>query len=350
MVIAVDVMGGDNGPAPMVEGAVLAVVEHGISVCLVGDEEVIQRLLPTLTREQRERIVIVHAPEVVKMHEPGAVAVRRPGCSVARAATLVREGKADAVVSMGNTGASTASGVVYMKLVKGIGRPAIGVPLPTTQGRPVLLVDAGATSDCEPCQLVQFAYMGSAYCAQLLGSPAPRVGLLSIGEEPSKGNGLVKATHERLRESSLNFVGNAEPGAMIRAEVDVAVCDGFTGNIVLKALEGFAELTNDSLRAAFQGSLRGRLAGLLGRPLIRRIRQEQHYSSWGGAVLLGVNGVFVVGHGKSNALAVCNAIKAARGAVVGGVVDQIREAAAKLCSEPVETTQRSQVEEASLSA
>ncbi len=326
MRVVVDAMGGDNAPDPLVKGAVDALQASDLCVTLVGDEERIRSCLPPMAHSVAERLSIEHTDDAIGMHEPGTQALRRADASVCLAARMVADGRADAIVTMGNTSAATVAGVKYVKCISGVKRPAIALCLPSTTERPFLLLDAGATSDCSAEMLLQFAYMGAAYMHGTLGMENARVGLVSIGEESSKGNDLVKASHKMLKESDLNFVGNVEPNKLAHGVADVAVCDGFTGNIFLKALEAFAELTAHTFKKEFGGSLYGRLAALVARPILYRVFRSQRYDRWGGAVLLGVNGIFVIGHGRSNALAVRNAVLVAADAVRSRVVADIERA------------------------
>jgi len=323
MRVAVDAMGGDTAPDPLVKGAVDALHAADLHVALVGDEPRIRACLPPMPESVAARLSIEHTADAIGMHEPGTQALRRADASVCLAARMVADGRADAIVTMGNTSAASVAGVKHLKCIAGVKRPALALCLPNTTERPFLLLDAGATSDCTAEMLMQFAYMGAAYVRGTLGVENARVGLVSIGEESSKGNDLGKASPAMLKESGLNFVGNVEPTQLARGEADVGVCDGFTGNIFLKALEAFAELTADTFRKEFGGSLYGRLAALVARPILYRVFRSQRYDRWGGAVLLGVNGIFVIGHGRSNALAVRNAVLVASDAVRSRVVADI---------------------------
>jgi glycerol-3-phosphate acyltransferase PlsX len=333
MRVAVDAMGGDNAPEPIVHGAVQAVVEHGVEAILVGDETQVRACLPRLSGDVTDKLTYQHTDDFIKMDESGLLALRRADCSVCRAALLVKEGKADAAISMGNTGAAMVAGTSYLECIEGINRPAIGLVLPTAVGKPFLLIDAGATADCRSLNLLQFAHMGHTYAQDVMHIPSPRIGLLSNGEEQVKGSRLYKASHKLLSRSGLNFVGNVEPHILLECGVaDVAVCDGFVGNVVLKALEGCVHLMKGTIRHAFTNSLWGKIVGLAARPILREALSSQDPDQFGGAVLLGVRGVLVVGHGRSNAQAVSNAIRVAKEAHEKRVVEHIREAAAALAS------------------
>jgi glycerol-3-phosphate acyltransferase PlsX len=337
MRVAVDAMGGDNAPEPIVRGAVEGAREHDVEVILVGDQSLIRPCFPPGTAgELADRVTIEHTEDYIRMDESGLQVLRRLDSSMSRTALLVKEGKADAALSMGNTGAAMAAGASFLQCIEGIKRPAIGLAVPTTNGSPFLLVDAGATADCTPGILLQFAHMGSTYAQDVFEVPTPRVGLLSNGEEAGKGSKLYKKTHKLLAASELNFVGNREPDAMLRGEVDVAVCDGFVGNVMLKALEGFADFTGEAIRAGFNRSPWTRMVGLLARPLLRRVFSSLKYDAYGGAALLGVQGILIVGHGRSNHVAVANAIGVARETHDKQVVEHIREAAASVVDETPE--------------
>jgi len=333
MRVAVDAMGGDNAPEPIVHGAVRAVAEHGVEVILVGDETRVRACLPRMSSDVADKLTYHHTDDFIRMDESGLLALRRADCSVCRAALLVKQGKADAAISMGNTGAAMVAGTSYLECIEGINRPAIGLVLPTAAGKPFLLIDAGATADCRSLNLLQFAHMGHTYAQDIMRISSPRIGLLSNGEEQVKGSRLYKASHDLLARSGLNFVGNVEPNVLLECGVvDVAVCDGFVGNVVLKALEGCVDLVKQTLRDAFTRSTWGKIIGLVARPVMRAAMSAQDYDQYGGAALLGVRGVLVVGHGRSNAQAVTNAIRVAKEAHEKRVVEHIREAVAALGS------------------
>jgi glycerol-3-phosphate acyltransferase PlsX len=312
--VAIDAMGGDQAPQAIVAGTVAAArALPDIDTILVGDQSVIEPLLST---DRPANLQVQHASEVVEMCDAPGVAVRQKrDSSIAVGMRLVRDGQAQAMISAGNSGAMMAAGILILKAQRGIDRPAIATLLPTRRGQ-VVLLDSGATTDCKPAHLVHFACMGSIYAATVLDCVNPRVGLLSIGEEPTKGDELTKETHQLLlTTSNLNFVGNVEPKEMLRGDVDVVVCDGFVGNLMLKAGEGLGELImnliSDEVKKNFFDRL---LAGLL-RPALRRVKKRFDYAEVGGALLLGVNGVVVIGHGRSNSLAITNAIRVAARAV-----------------------------------
>lgn len=311
MKIAVDAMGGDNAPLNPVNGAVLAARELESEIVLVGDESQIKTLLAS--HGSPAGISIVHADEVIGMDEPVATAVRRKRkSSIHVGARLLRHGDVDGFISAGNTGAVMAVTKVIVGTLDGVDRPALAVVLPTQAGRAVVL-DVGANVDPKSRQLVQFALIGDQFAKALLDIPAPRIGLLSIGEEAAKGNELVRGVHRVLREQAINFVGNVEARDLYRGAADVVVCDGFAGNILLKASEGVVEMMRHLMREEFKRTLAGRMGSLLARGAFRRIRGRVDYQEFGGALLLGVRGFTVIGHGRSSPRAICNAVRLVEG-------------------------------------
>jgi len=307
MRIAVDAMGGDFAPKELVKGAVQAAdALAGVEVILVGDRERVEAELAEYP--PNSRLHVRHAPEVIEMHESPAAAVRcKPDASIVVAGDMVRAGEADALVSVGHTGAAMVVGAMRVGRIDGISRPTIGAPMPTRRGHAVIL-DAGATVDCEPQNLVQFAVMGAVYAEHIRGIPSPKVGLFSIGEEATKGNELVKATFPLLQEAGLNFVGNIDGKDLFRGTVDVVICDGFVGNTILKVAEGLAEMM---------------LERIPDEALRRTLAKGTDYSEYGGAPLLGIRGVCIIGHGRSSAKAVTNAIRVATIAVEQDMVRRI---------------------------
>lgn len=322
MKIAVDAMGGDFAPVEIVKGAVDACAHFGLPVILVGDKDLIGRELKKYPVTGLP-IEIRHASEVVEMDEHPANAIRRKSdSSIVVAAGLVSNQEAQAMVSAGNTGAAMAVATLKIGRIAGIDRPAIGALLPTINGKTVML-DAGANVDCSVENLLQFAIMGSEYAKRVLKVSNPRVGLLSIGEEPTKGNEVTKATNARLQASNLNFVGNVEGKDVFRGAADVVVCDGFVGNVVLKVSEGMAEFVLDCLRQALQSNTAAKLGALLVKPALQRAKAGLDYAEYGGAPLLGVNGVCIICHGRSNSRAITNAIRAAADAIENDIVRSI---------------------------
>ncbi|MEW6544525.1 MAG: phosphate acyltransferase PlsX [Nitrospirota bacterium] len=323
MRIAVDAMGGDHGPGPNVEGAVQAADELDLEVVLVGDEPQVQEHLRRLGCAD-PRVTVAHAPQVVDMHEsPAAVARKKRDSSIWVATELVKAGRASAVVSAGNTGASMVAAFFVFGVIKGVERPAIAVTLPTLTGTAVML-DAGANVDCTAEHLLQFGLMGNEYGKHLFGKPNPRVGLLSIGEEDTKGNEVTKEAFKLLKASAINFVGNVEGRDVYSGGADVIVCDGFIGNVALKISEGLADTIKKLLLKEIAGSILGRLSYLfLVGPLLR-LRRRIDYAEFGGAPLLGVNGVCMICHGRSSAKAIKNAVRRARGLVESALNDLIQ--------------------------
>ena len=311
--VALDGMGGDHAPAAPVAGA-LEAAREGVRVLLVGDEAALTAELARQGATAAAGIEVVHAPDVVGSEEEGARAVRaKPGSSVSTACRIVGEGRAGAAVSAGNTGATLAAATLYMRRIPGVIRPAIAVTLPATGGRPVVLLDAGASAEARPEHFPQLALMGRLFARDVLGIAEPRVGLLSIGEEAVKGSEAVLAAHALLRDTP-GFAGNVEGRDILSRAVDVVVTDGFTGNVVLKTMEGTAGFLLGEVRAAVGSTLPGRLGGLMVRPALRRMRERIDPESYGGAVLLGVRGLAVIGHGNSTGRGVANAVRlAARG-------------------------------------
>ena len=311
--IAVDAMGGDNAPRPEVEGSVLAARELGVRVMLVGQPNVVRAELakhaaPSLPIE------IVPASDVITMHDHPAQAFRRKkDSSVHVAARLVREAKADGLVSAGNTGAVMTVAKFLLGTLESVDRVALAAPFPNAKGGVSVLLDVGANVDSRPEHLVQFAVMGEIYYRATFGNKRPRVGLLSVGEEEIKGNELTREAHTRLKGSPLHFVGNVEGGDLFSGSVDVIVCDGFVGNIALKICEGLAVQIFGLLRKSIQTSLASQVGFLFSRGALKRLKKTIDYTEYGGAPLLGVRGVCVIGHGRSNANAIKNAIRVAAG-------------------------------------
>jgi glycerol-3-phosphate acyltransferase PlsX len=326
--VALDAMGGDRGPEVTVEGAVAAARELGSTVILVGDEGVLQTHLARHDTGGLP-IGIRHAPEAVAMGESPMAALRKKKQSSIRIGLdLVKRGEAEAFVSAGNTGAVMATALVVLGPLPGVERPAIAVVVPTLTHQAVLL-DVGANVDCKARHLLQFAIMGNVYARDILGQPRPRVGLLSIGEEESKGNELTREAFKEMEdEPALNFIGNVEGRDVFSGAADVVVCDGFTGNVALKISEGLVETMFHLLREELKKDLRGRAGSLLLVPAFRRFKRRIDSSEFGGAPLLGVNGVCMISHGRSTGKAIRNAIRAAEGCVSNAVIAHIREGVA----------------------
>jgi glycerol-3-phosphate acyltransferase PlsX len=303
-------MGGDDAPRTTVAGAVTAARESGIPVLLVGDTATLERELARHA-PRPAGLEIVHAGASIGMEEsPGTALLRKRDSSIIVAMNLVRDGQACGMVSAGNSGAVTGAAVLRLGMLPHVERPALAIVMPN-QGAGVVVLDAGATVDCRPEHLVDFAYLGASYAKSLLRLENPRIGLLSIGEEPSKGNAQVKKTHLLLKDTPLNFVGNIEGKELVRGDVDVVVCDGFAGNVLLKSVEGFAELIVAMLKQQIESRLRFKLGGWLLRPALRAMLGQLNYESHGGALLAGVNGIVIIGHGRSSAPAMANAVRVA---------------------------------------
>ncbi|MBI3979781.1 MAG: phosphate acyltransferase PlsX [Chloroflexi bacterium] len=320
--VALDAVGGDHAPAETVRGA-LDAARRCVPVLLVGPEAVVAGELAR--QGAAGALPIADAPEIVEMAEHPAAAVRsKKRSSIAVGLELVKAGKAAAFVSAGNSGAVMAAAIFGLGRLPGVERPAIGGTFPCAGGK-VFVLDIGANADCRPTHLLQFARMGHAYVSRVFGIARPRIGLLSIGEEPTKGNQLVLDAHPLLQASGLNFVGNVEGKDVLRGAVDVCVADGFTGNVVLKWSEGIHELLMGELRQAMTSRLHYRLAAAVLRPAFRLVARKLDYSEYGGAPLLGVDGVAIISHGRSNARAIAGALRVARQVAEGGMVDAIRE-------------------------
>ena len=319
--VALDVMGGDNAPSMILEGALQAVAA-GIPVVLVGRSADVG---------DTHGLTLVEASQVIAMDDDPAKSVRTmKDSSLVRAAELVRDGKASAFLSAGNTGATMASALLRMGRIKGVARPAIATPIPVIGSTPTVLLDAGANAECTAEFLVQFAQMGSVYARQRYGIERPRVGLLSIGEEDGKGNTLAKEANAMLRSGAagdgVNFIGNVEGRDVMSTEVDVVVTDGFTGNVVLKTLEGGMKFFAGKIFEAFLANDETRAAAKVLLPALLPLTEALDPNTYGGAMLLGIDGVAIISHGSSNALAVLNACRVARDMVNGGLVEALRVA------------------------
>ena len=326
--VAVDAMGGDLAPGEIVEGARRASEEHGVGIILVGPPELVG---------DTQGLELLPCTEVIGMDEDPAGGVRRKkDSSLVRAAELVRDGKASAMVSAGNTGATMASALLRMGRLPGVVRPCIATPLPRLGRTPAVLVDAGANAECTPAMLVQFAQMGAAYVAARFGTEAPSVGLLSIGEEPTKGTPLVKETHGLLVKAAhagtgaagtgFEFIGNLEGRDLLPSPADVIVTDGFTGNVALKALEGSLRFLFDTMLAVFGTDEATTAAAGVLLPHLLPVAAEFEPENTGGAMLLGTDGVCVISHGSSNATAMMNAVLVAHECATRGLVDQVAAA------------------------
>jgi phosphate acyltransferase len=311
--VAVDALGGDKAPEEIVAGA-LAVRSEAVQPLLFGPAGLETHGLP-----------LVETMGEIAMHEKPAEAVRaKPDSSLVQAVRAVAEDDADVVVSAGNTGAMLAASLLELRRLPGVMRPAIAVPIPTRKG-PSVLLDSGANADARPEHLLQFAHMGAVFAEEILGIERPEVRLLSIGEEPEKGNQLTLEAHALLAESDLEFAGNSESRDLLSHAADVVVCDGFTGNVALKLLEGTIKTVLDALRTEIASTTRGKLGGLLIRPAARRLRERLDPDTYGGAYLLGLRGLAVIAHGSSGRVAIANAIRLAARGVEHDVVARLGE-------------------------
>jgi glycerol-3-phosphate acyltransferase PlsX len=327
--IALDAMGGDFAPRETVYGAVAACREFNAEVILVGNEAALQAQLKGINTAGL-KLDIQHASETIAMDEHPATAVRhKKDSSLVVANRLVKQGVAAAVISAGNTGAAMTASLFGLGRIAGVDRPAIATPMPTQDGVCVIL-DAGANADCEPENLVQFALMGAVYAEKVFNLSNPRIGLLNIGEEETKGNKLSIAAHQLLLKSGLNFIGNVEGRDIHRGSCEVIVCDGFTGNVVLKLTEGLASVLFGKIKAAVKTNLLTKIGGLLLQKGFHRLKAQLDDTEYGGALLLGLNGVSIISHGNSNAKAIKNAIRvawrAAEQDVVGKIANQLTKA------------------------
>ncbi|NHC33959.1 phosphate acyltransferase PlsX [Scytonema millei] len=323
--IAIDAMGGDHAPAEIVAGALRARDELGVEVILVGDRQQIEAVLPANTN--LGQLEIVPAQGTIEMHEEPLSGIRRkPKASINVAMNLVKQKQADAVVSAGHSGAAMASALLRLGRLSGIDRPAIGAVFPTiVASKQVLILDVGANVDCRPKFLEQFAVMGTVYSKYVLGIPEPKVGLLNIGEEESKGNDLALQAYQLLQANpKVPFVGNAEGRDILSGDFDVIVCDGFAGNVLLKFAEAVGEVLLQILREELPQGLHGQLGVSLLRPNLKRIKQRVDHAEHGGGLLLGVAGICIISHGSSQAPSIFNAIRLAREAVDNEVLERIQ--------------------------
>jgi glycerol-3-phosphate acyltransferase PlsX len=306
--VAVDAMGGDHAPRHVVDGALAAARHFDLGVALVGPARVLQAELGRHGDVDTSRVRLVDAPDVVTMGEsPSAALRRKPGASIRVAAEIVARGEAVALFSAGHTGATVMAAHSAFGMLPSVDRPALAATIPTAQ-HPAILLDVGASVECRPQHLVQFAVMGGVYARVAFGIETPRIGLLSIGEEATKGNELTREAHRLLKASPLSFIGNVEARDVYSGQADVIVCDGFTGNVALKISEGLVDMIESLLSEELSSTITMRVGSLLTRRALRRFRRRVDYSEYGGAPLLGVAGVTIVGHGRSSGKAVRNAV------------------------------------------
>jgi phosphate acyltransferase len=325
-VIAVDAMGSDRAPKPELEGALAAARHFGVKVMLVGPEEQLKRELASHVAARQAAVEVVNATEVIGMREKAAQAVRAKRDSTMRVGLrLVRDKQAAGFVTAGHTGAAMATAKMVLGALPGVDRPALAAVFPTSAGKPAILIDVGANVDSKPQNLVQFAVMGETYCRAIFGVPRPSVGLLSIGEEEIKGNDLTRQAFALIKDLDLNFVGNVEGRDLYNGRVDVIVCDGFVGNVALKISEGLAEAVRFLLKESLKSTITAQVGALLSRRAFVDFQNRIDDSEYGGAPLLGLKGVAIVGHGKSNANAIKNAIRVAKQFAESGVNERMEK-------------------------
>jgi glycerol-3-phosphate acyltransferase PlsX len=339
-VIALDAMGSDRAPKPEIEGALLAARQYGVRVLLIGPEAVVKAELDRHSAAGRLPIEIVHASEVITMDDK-VEAIRAKRDSTMRVGLrLVREGRANGFVTAGNTGAAMATAKVVLGAVAGVDRPALAAVFPTAPGNPAMLLDVGANVDCTPQNLEQFAVMGEVYFRSMFGKKSatlgPRVGLLSIGEEETKGNELTREAFVLLKQLPLNFIGNVEGRDLYNGEVDVIVADGFVGNVALKISEGVANLVRTALKESLKATITRQVGALLSRSAFTDFKKRLDHTEYGGAPLLGVKGVCIITHGSSNANAMKNAVRVAAEFSKRGINDSIEQRLAALRPVPIE--------------
>lgn len=325
MKIVVDAMGGDYAPEVVVNGSLAAIKEYEVEVILVGDQAKIQALLKK-AKYTGNRISIQHATEAIGMCEPAATSVRRKrDSSIVVGLNLVKEGKADAFFSAGNTGAVVCAATLELRLLPGIERAGIGIVTPSLKGNS-LIIDVGANIDPKPTQLLQYGIMADAYCKNILNKTNPSVGLLNIGEEEKKGTEFIREAYGLLEKSKLNFIGNVEGKDLFSGKCDIIVCDGFVGNVALKVSESAAEAMQTFLKRHLLSNIWGKIGLIFMIPSLKRFKKEIDYAEYGGALLLGVNGVVIIGHGRSNIKAIKNAIRVAKEEIERQVNSKILEA------------------------
>ena len=309
--IAIDVMGADHGASPIVQGVILALKSKDFKAVIVGDEAQITPLIPAMLQE---RVEIIHCTDYIRMEESASSATKRPDSSIYKATELLKKGQVDALISPGHSGATMSLATLKIGRIKGVSRPAICTTMPTTSDKPSIILDAGANTDCKPEYLVDFAIMGYEYAKHIIGFENPRVGLLSNGEEDNKGNELTKASFKLLKSFPF-FKGNVEGRDIFNGSVDVIVCDGFSGNLVLKASEGVASAISSIMKKEIKSCLCSMFGALFLKKVFKALKQKMDHSEYGGAPLLGVQKVVIISHGSSNARAIECAIYQAINAV-----------------------------------
>lgn len=325
MKVVVDGMGGDNAPQAIVEACVLAQKEYDVDIIITGREEDINKELSKYQYD-KNRISVVHAEEIITNNEAPVKALKtKKESSLVKALNMVKNGEADAIVSAGSTGAFLAGCTLIVKRIKGISRPALAPVMPGKYG-PFMVLDVGANADCKPPYLLQFAKLGKVYFENVLGVNNPSIGLVNIGAEEEKGNELTKEAYKLLKEEDFNFVGNVEPRDIPEGEVNVLVCDGFVGNTVIKMYEGVAGTMLKELQKEIMSTTRGKLGGLMLKPVFKRFKKKYDYKEYGGAAFLGVDGACIKAHGSSDARAFKNAIKVAKTYHETGVLEKVKAA------------------------
>ena len=325
MKIAIDGMGGDNAPKSNVEGVVSAIKEYNIDIIITGDKDALEKEFENYEFD-RSKLEIVHTTEIIENEDKPVKAIRsKKDSSMVVALRLVKEGKADAVVSAGNTGALLAGGLFVVGRIKGIDRPCLCPAIPNVKRGMTIIADGGANADCKPRNLVEFAAMTNIYSKKVLGIENPRIALANVGAEEGKGNDLMKKSYEELKNMDINFIGNLEARDVINAKTDVIVCDGFTGNILLKSAEGVAMSVMGLLKETFLSSTKGKIGAMLLKDDLRKLKSFMDYAEYGGAPLLGVNGGVIKAHGSSNSKAIKNAINQGIKFAQGNVLRDIEE-------------------------
>ncbi|MDW8801059.1 phosphate acyltransferase PlsX [Clostridium sp. A1-XYC3] len=333
MIVAVDGMGGDFAPVAVVDGCVQAVKESDIHIIITGAEELIKKELSKY-EYPKDRISIIHAEEVISTNEPPVMAVRRKkDSSLVKALQLVKEGKADAVISAGSTGALMTGATLIIGRIKGIDRVALAPIMPGKNGA-FMVIDAGANVDCKPQYLIQFALMGKIYFENVLGVKNPTVGLVNIGAEEEKGNELTKNAYKLLTETNCNFVGNVEPREVSNGDVKVLVCDGFVGNTILKMYEGVALNVFNMLKEEIMKSFTSKIGAILLKPVFKSLKKKFDYSEYGGSAFLGAKGICIKAHGSSDSKAIKNAIKQAENCYDNKIIDKIKKELEDMEEEP----------------
>ncbi|MCI9975313.1 phosphate acyltransferase PlsX [Clostridioides difficile] len=325
MKIVIDGMGGDNAPKSNVEGAVNAIKEYNVDLIITGDKDLLEKEFSNYEFD-RNKLEIVHTTEIIENEDKPVKAIRsKKDSSMVVALNLIKEGKADAIISAGNTGALLAGGLFVVGRIKGIDRPCLCSAIPNVKRGMTLIADCGANADCKPKNLVEFAAMSNIYARKVLGLENPKVALANVGLEEGKGNDLVKRSYEEVKKLDLNFIGNVEAREVITAYTDIIICDGFTGNILLKSAEGVALSVMSLIKETFMASTKSKIGALLIKDDLRKLKSFIDYSEYGGAPLLGLNGGVIKAHGSSDAKAIKNAINQGIKFAKGKVVEDISQ-------------------------